>query len=140
LSTSPTILNNVLWAGIAFNDSTLIVGEYAILQKHPIIEFVKYQRNLQLEEAFRSKELETMKWFSQGKYFLEQKDANTLRMYIVKWGRSDFNKTNPQEAFIFYYELTKGEHGITVKAIRPDMSKMDFKAAFGQLWNRIVNY
>jgi hypothetical protein len=61
-------------------------------------------------------------------------------MYIVKWGRSDFSKTDPQEAFIFYYELTKGEHGITVKAIRPDMSKMDFKAAFGQLWNRIVNY
>jgi hypothetical protein len=81
-----------------------------------------------------------MKWFSQGKYFLEQKDANTLRMYIVKWGRSDFNATNPEEALIFYYELTKSEHGVTVKAIRPDMSKMDFKKAFGQLWDRIVNY
>lgn len=140
LSTSPTILNNILWAGIAYNDTTLLVGEYAILQKHPVIEFVKYQRNLQLEESFRSKELEIMKWFSQGKYFLEQKDANTLRMYIVKWGRSDFNKSNPQEAFIFYYELTKGEHGMTVKAVRPDMSKLDFKLALGQLWERIINY
>lgn len=140
LCTSPTIFNNVLWAGIAYNDSTLIVGEYAILQKHPIIEFVKYNRNLELEEAFRSKELETMKWFSQGKYILELKDENTLKMYIVKWGRSDFEKTDPTQAFIFYYELTKGEHGVTVKAIKPDMSKLNVSEALGKLWNRIVNY
>ena len=81
-----------------------------------------------------------MKWFSQGMYFLEQKDANTLKMFIVKFGRSDFEKTKPEEAFIFYFELTKGEHGMTVKAIKPDLSKLDFKEALGRLWNRIVNY
>ena len=72
--------------------------------------------------------------------FPRAKDANTLKMYIVKFGRSDFEKTKPQEAFIFYFELTKGEHGITIKAIKPDLSKLNFKEALGKLWDRIVNY
>ncbi len=140
LCTTPTIFNNVLWAGIAYNDSNLIVGEYALLQKHPVIEFVQYKRNLQLEDDFRSKELETMKWFSQGKYILQRKDENTLQMFIVKWGRSDFEKTKPEDAFIFYYELTKSEHGMKVTSIKPDFSDINFSEALAKLGNRIVNY
>jgi inner membrane protein len=141
LKTSPTIFNNILWAGIAYNDSTLTVGEYAILQKHPVIDFVTFKRNLQFEDEFRCRELEVMKWFSQGQYILQRPDSNTLNMYIVKWGRSDMDKTSPQGAFIFYYELKRDSHGYyKMRAVRPDFANLDFKEALGKLWKRIVDY
>ncbi len=137
MSTSPTFFNNALWAGMAYNDSTLIVGEYSVLQKDKWIDFVQYKRNLHLENEFRSRELDALKWFSQGLYFLEKRDSQTLRVYIVKWGRANYEKTRPEEAFIFYHEIKKTKAGFTLDAIRPKFTKEDFNKAFGQLWRRI---
>lgn len=137
LNTSPTILNNVLWAGIAYNDSTLIVGERSLFQKQDTIEFISYRRNRHLENEFRGKELETLKWFSQGMYILEKKDSNTLDVFVVKFGRGDFEKTDPYESFIFFYELKREGEKFKVKANRPDFKKVTFREAFGKLWNRM---
>jgi inner membrane protein len=137
LSTSPTFFNNALWAGMAYDDSTLIVGEFSILQKDKSIDYVQYKRNLHLEKDFQGKELETLKWFSQGLYFLELKDSQTLDFYIVKWGRSDFTKEKPKEAFIFYYEIRKEDGKCRMSAIRPSFKKGDFAKFFGLLWDRI---
>jgi inner membrane protein len=140
LNTSPTILNNVLWAGIAYNDSNLTVGEYALFQKQNQINFVTYNRNLQLEKGFEGRELETLKWYSQGMYFLEKPDSATLNVYLVKYGRSDFEKTSPKEAFIFYYEVKKTGTGFKMTAIRPDFSQLSISEAFGKLWDRMWGY
>jgi len=137
LSTSPTFFNNALWAGIAYDDSTITLGEFSVLQKDKWIDYVQYKRNLHLEKEFMSKELETLKWFSQGMYFLEKKDSQTLIIYIVKWGRSDFTKTPPKDAFIFYYEIHKDGNHFKLKAVRPDLTKEKFKQALSQLWHRI---
>lgn len=137
LSTSPTFFNNALWAGMAYNDTVLTVGEYSIFQKDKWVDFVQYRRNLQFEKGFESKELSTLKWFSQGLYFLEKPDSNTLRVYITKWGRADFSKKTPQEAFIFYYEIRKHDGKFELKAIQPKFTKDDFSKALKQLWERI---
>jgi inner membrane protein len=137
LSTSPTFFNNSLWAGMAYDDSTLTIGEFSVLQKDKSIDYVQYKRNLHLEKGFQGKELETLKWFSQGLYFLELKDSQTLNFYVVKWGRSDFTKIKPKEAFIFYYEIRKENGRLKMNTIRPTFNKGDFSKFFGQLWNRI---
>ncbi len=137
LSTSPTFFNNALWAGMAYNDSNLFIGEYSILQKDKWIDFVHYKRNLHLGKEFESKELETLKWFSQGLYFLEKKDSQTLTVYIVKWGRASYQKTVPKEAFVFYYEIRKEDGKFKLTTIRPHFKEGDFSKAFGQLWRRI---
>lgn len=137
--TSPTFFNNALWAGIATNDSELMVGEYSIFEaerEFNEIELVKYKRNLQLEHGFEGKGMETLKWFSQGKYFLQMKDSNTLRVFIAKWGRSDFSQKDPTKAFVFYYEIDRDKPD-EIRTIQPDFSGEMMQKAVAQLWHRI---
>jgi inner membrane protein len=140
LNTSPTILNNMLWAGMAYDDSTLTIGEYSLFQKTNEIQFLRYKRNLHLEKEFNGKELETLKWFSQGMYILEKKDSATLNVFVVKFGRSDFEKTKPEEAFIFYYELKREGDKFKVTTNRPDFKDWSILEAFQKLWERIWHY
>lgn len=136
LYTSPTFFNNALWASISTTDSTLTIGEYSIFQERDSISFVTYQRHLELEKGFEGKGLKTLKWFSQGKYFIEQNDSNTINVYIVKWGRSDFSQVDPKKAFIFYYQVDKRKPD-EIKNIEPKFNGEMFKKAFAQLWDRI---
>ncbi|MES2616510.1 MAG: metal-dependent hydrolase [Bacteroidota bacterium] len=140
LSTSPAILNNALWSGIAYNDSTITFGEYSVFQSDRHIDFITYPRHLELEGEFAGKELETLKWFSQGMYLLEKKDSATLNFYVVKWGRMDLSQRIPDQTFRFYYQLKKDplqKGNIIMTAVRPDFKEGEFSKALGQLWDRI---
>ena len=136
LYTSPTFFNNALWASIATTDSVLTVGEYSVFQSRDSISFVSYPRHLELEKGFEGKGLNTLKWFSQGKYFCQQNHADTLNVYIVKWGRSDFSQTDPEKAFIFYYKISK-QHPDQIIAVEPKFSGDLMKRGLQQLWKRI---
>ena len=136
LYTSPTFFNDALWASIATTDSVLTVGEYSVFQSRDSISFVSYPRHLELEKGFEGKGLNTLKWFSQGKYFCQQNHADTLNVYIVKWGRSDFSQTDPEKAFIFYYKISK-QHPDQIIAVEPKFSGDLMKRGLQQLWKRI---
>jgi len=137
LSTSPTILNNALWSGMAISDSIIIFGEYSIFQKEKDIDFIAYKRHLELEKNYAGYELNTLKWFSQGHYLLEQKDSNTLNFYITKWGRMNMDEKETSKTFRFYYEIKKTDNTFSVKSIRPEFKDGEFTMALNQLWNRI---
>jgi inner membrane protein len=141
LSTTPAILNNILWSGIATTDSTLIIGEYSHLQKQNNIEFVSYARNMQLLNNIGDKDIaNTLSWFAQGKSMITQTHPDTLQFYAAKWGRADFKKKEPMESFIFYYLVYKdklGKWGMT--AIQPT-DKFSFKQAWNDLWTRVFDY
>ena len=141
LKTSPTFFNNALWAGMAISDSFIHMGEYSLLESQPEskhnIGFIRYPRQLQLEQGFESEALSTLKWFSQGAYLLEKPDSSTLNVYVVKWGRANYAEIEPSKAFVFYYELKRSGGEVRMKTIRPEMDGKMFKAALSQLWNRI---
>lgn len=139
LYTSPTFFNNALWAGIATNDSDLFIGEYSFFEgdDRPV-EYVTYKRNLQLEKGFEGRGLKTLKWFSQGKYFLQMKDSNTLAFFMVKWGRSDFREKEPSKAFFMYYEI-KRDSPDEIKTISPEFDWNMFADALQVLYKRIWN-
>lgn len=136
LYTSPAFFSNALWAGMAVDDSFLHISEYSVFQKNGNIRFLSFPRHLELEKGFEGKGIETLKWFSQGKYILNLKDSNTLNVYIVKWGRSDFSKKDVQDAFIFYYEVNRNRPD-EIKAIQPKLDGEIMSKALQQLWDRI---
>lgn len=121
LDTSPTIFNSLLWAGIAYNQDTIYMGEYSIFESKRKQQFVAYPRNLNTLKGFESKEVDVLKWFSQGKYLCTQNSNNTLHFFVVKWGRSDmFSETKtPEEAFLFYTTLIKTDSGIIAEQVEP---------------------
>lgn len=137
LSTTPTIFNGMLWAGIACNDSLLTVGEFSIWDAKKNTNFLTYNRNRHLENRYSSDKLELIKWFSQGKYLMEAETDTTARFYIAKWGRFDFSKQKAEETFRFYFTLTKSNGNVTITAHEPSEDDFEFGEAFAQLWNRI---
>ncbi|MFM2385252.1 MAG: hypothetical protein RL660_9 [Bacteroidota bacterium] len=139
LSTSPSILNNLLWAGIAYNDSVITVGEYSHLQQDDSIKFVSFARNTHLLDQVSDKKIvKVLRWFSQDKYFVQQQSPDTLNVFLVKWGSTDFTKTEAKQRFLFYNQVTKDANGVwTDKQVEPS-DTLDMKLAFSQMMQRIV--
>lgn len=138
LSTVPSFLNNVLWSGIAVNDSLLTIGEYSHLQTDKTIAFASFARQQELLlQANNKKEIDILKWFSQNKYFVHQPSADTLEFYNTKRGRADWNKTALHQQFIFYTLLYKDSNAKWQTDQIEPRDSFKVKDAIGQLWNRI---
>lgn len=138
LYTSPTLFNNLLWAGIAITNDSILLGEYSIMQKADEVKWVSYPRNTALIQNWPDKHsTDVLLWFSQGKYFAQQ-DGDTLKFYNVKWG-GDFRKDTENKALPFYFMLypDKGEWKAAVK--EPNFTGPEFKAAFKELFHRMFN-
>jgi inner membrane protein len=137
LKTSPTFFNNALWAGMAISDSSIVMGEYSLFQGDPNIQFYSYKRHLDMEKGYEGEALNTLKWFSQGAYLIEPSDSQSINVFIVKWGRSNYLETEPKKTVVFYYRLQKDGTEVKLKTIRPKFGKAELKMAFAQLYKRI---
>lgn len=139
LYTTPTLFNSVLWSGIAANDSMIYLSEYSIFQGAKEIKFASYVRNQNEMKDFDCKELQTIKWFSQDKFFVIRPSEDSLLFFNVKWGRANFTKTAPRESMIFYTQFIKTNNGIVATMIEPDFKDAKFTDLLGMLWRRIWN-
>lgn len=137
ISTSPTIFNAVLWAGMAYNDSIMYMSEYSIFQKSSKINLVSFKRNLEATKGFEGEALNTLLWFSQDKYILDKKGEDTLNFFMCKWGRMEFDKEGVYDCFKFYTQLIKTENGIRVHAVDPHFTKDEFKKGIKDIYQRI---
>lgn len=139
LYTTPTMFNNWLWAGVATTEDSLWVAEYSVFQDTPRIEWVAFERNLELLENHPAqKEIGVLKWFAQDKYFVREVD-NELHFFIVKWGRMDFRSREPHEAFAFYWKIVQ-ENGVWKGIpVEPHFGKEEFSEAWNLLWNRVFD-
>lgn len=140
-TTSPTLFTSFLWNMIAVNDSMIYVSEYSLFQKSKVVEIIGYKRNLELLAPYaNTKPLETLIWFSQGDYFVEQAAADTLNFYTIKWGRSNFMETKPEDAFVFYSKLFKDKNGNTkIIRVTPNFKNRDIRLFFSMIYNRIFD-
>lgn len=140
-STSPTLFTSFLWNMIAANDSTIYVSEYSIFQssQKPIIQ--AYKRNLHLlDDCKNSEAVKTLLWFSQGKYFVEKGNNDTLDFYNIKWGRTDYTQINPKDAFRFYVKIYKDKNGVyTFDKVEPNFKRRDIKAYLSLIWHCIFD-
>jgi inner membrane protein len=139
LSTSPSILNNALWAGIATSDTAIDIAEYSHLQGDKNISFVHYPKNTHLlKQVTNTKAVNTLLWFAQGKYCITQSHADSIQFYVTKWGRSNWSVTKHKDAFIFYYLLYREPKGSwLMKPIEPSSDDIKPKEILPQLWQRI---
>lgn len=136
--TSPSMFNNWLWAGIAVTNDSIYLSEYSTLQSETEVPWVSYERNLSLLENHPAqREIKILQWFSQGKYFVREVDGE-IHFFIVKWGRADFRKTEPHDAFVFYWRIFN-ENGVWQAApVQPTWENGEFSEAWNSLWHRVV--
>jgi len=138
-STSPAMFTSWLWNMIAVNDSMIYVSEYSIFQQDKKVEFIGYKRNTELLNDIKdTKPVQTLLWFSQGNYLVQQTSKDTLDFYNIKWGRGDISQTDAPAAFRYYFKIFKTKDGkVTFDRVEPSFSKGTIAAYFAMIRKRI---
>lgn len=137
--TSPSILNNILWSGIAETDTAYYYGQYSLFDKEK--KFVlnkKMKTNAELSKKYEADPtLKTLKWFSADYYFMEQRTPDTLAYYDMRFGTF---RIKPEDAdnFVFKFDLLapNGEL-VMLKQDERGPRGMSISDAFRALWERI---
>lgn len=134
--TVPTLLNNILWLGVAEGESSFHVGYYSILDNSKNIRFLAVKKNHHLIEHIRDEEvIKKLRWFTKGYYSIDKRDGvllfNNMRYGYID---DDGNSSN----FIFSYEISRREDdrgGLMIKRNRHVKIRKD---AFVRLIDRLI--
>ena len=129
--TQPSVLNNVLWYGVAETETDYYVGFYSLLDRSSKVEtWSKLPKNHHLSSAY-NRDIATLTWFSNGYYNLIEKEDNVLRYNDLRY--PSFDKKDPNNA-IFSFTLKKeGER----YNILPFDGKPPSSEDFSYFWERI---
>ncbi len=108
LLVSPTILNNVLWHGVAKTDTSVIFGKYSWFDSDDRIQTFNLPTGDNLIASYSDDPtLQTLKWFSDGFYHVLQR-GDTLQFNDMRYGKFLDNKDDPAN-FIFKFDLVDRE-------------------------------
>lgn len=105
--TQPTILNSILWYGIAETTDAYYVGFYSILDTEATVsKWHILPKNHDLIDGM-PKDLKTLAWFSSGYYNLNE--TETPDSYVFKDLRYPLMNENDPNSSIFKFIITKKE-------------------------------
>ena len=137
LYTSPSMFNNILWSGIATTQDSLYVAEYSLMQEREEVKWTAFSRQLDIFAAHPAqREIQVLEWFGQGKHFVREVDGE-LHIFLVKWGRADWTKTEVHDQFIFYWKIVNQNGSWVALPVQPDFGKEEFSEAWNALWRRV---
>ena len=135
---NPTMLNNLMWYGIAVDDSTLNIGELTLLNNQQEIVWHAYKRQTHLLKQFPDKQdTELLEWFGNDFTITRQK-SDTLQVYCVKFGRGNLMESELEKTFVFHYLLYKDGNKWVMSTKEPKIGKDEFFLALSDLWDRIL--
>lgn len=138
-STQPSILNNILWYGIAETETDYHVGFYSLLDRSDKAErIIKIKKNHSLTDISHP-DIQALAWFSNGYFNLKEKEG--LVTYIdMRYPLMDENDT---DSSVFEFDLVKDNNRWDMIPFEPPVSNSDMsfwetvKEVFGPLWERI---
>ncbi|MCB0461442.1 MAG: metal-dependent hydrolase [Flavobacteriaceae bacterium] len=102
--TQPSVLNNILWYGVAETETDYYVGFYSLFDSLSKVKtWNKLPKNHHLAST-EDKEINTLVWFSNGYYNLIDKGEGVIRYNDLRY--PSFDKNNPNNG-IFSFTLKK---------------------------------
>ncbi len=133
--TSPSILNNILWQGLAETDSLYYYGMYSLLDKEPkVYQFYTVSKNHDLIKKFESdKSVQVLKWFTDGYYNVIKLSDNTYQLSDLRYGARAERPARPED-YVFRFILEPTPEGLKAYQTR-DVEGTD--EAIGDLFERI---
>ncbi len=138
--TNPTILNNILWYGMAVNDTAIYVGEFTLLKPAAPIRWHQYPRHREWLMAHAdTADVQLLTWFS-GDYDITEKKGDTLQVYCVKFGRTNMKEETCEKTFVMYYKLYQTDGRWHMGMQEPNQKNANMKEGFFDLMDRIHGY
>lgn len=125
--TQPTILNNILWYGIAETDSDYYLGFYSLLDRTNTVEnWQKVPKNHDLLDLDHP-DIYTMSWFSNGYFNVLQTESNELRYNDLRYPLLNEDDVN-SSIFSFIIKKENSRYNIYQYFDNEGPSKDDFNA------------
>ncbi len=136
-TSSPTILNNVLWSATLETDSLFYLGQYSWFDEVPIA-FNPVQKGHDLIDNLDSDPtLKTLRWFSKDYFCLMDIDS-AIQYNDLRFG-TFYGKGDTPDDYIFNFHLRKLAIGIyEMKNGRQGPKKGGASSLFGDLMGRIA--
>lgn len=133
--TSPVILSNFLWNGVAEGDTAFYLGMYSLLDKKPIVkDFQVLSKNHHLLKGHENDEtIQMLKWFSKNYYTVSEKNG-TLYLNDLRFGTRGMDEDNEPQ-YIFNFQLIE-ENGELIGHENRDVPE-NAGDEFGELWKRM---
>jgi inner membrane protein len=135
-TTSPTILNNILWSATLETDSLFYLGQYSWFDEVPItFNSVKKGHDL-IDNLDTDPTLKKLRWFSKD-YFCIMDIDSALQYNDLRFG-TFYGKGDSPDDYIFNFHLRKLANGIyEMKNGRQGPKKGGASNLFGDLMKRI---
>lgn len=138
--TSPTILNNILWSGVAETDEHFYYGQYSLLDKEPVFKLNKIEKRHDLiaDAPVDDHVINTLKWFSNGYYGISQEEDGSLKFNDMRYGSMN-SEPGEKPEFVFSFPIEKsitGSYSLGHRRSGPP-EDMDTGEMASRLWERI---
>lgn len=136
--TAPTILNNLLWQGIAEGDTAFYHGLYSVLDAAPKVEtFTTIPKNHHLLDSLSdSRDVQVLQWFSDGYYSVLPLEDGRLQFNDLRFGALRPTFDSPDD-FVFGFILQSDEQG-QLRAQQRREQPADAGGALRDLWERML--
>jgi inner membrane protein len=138
--TTPTILNNALWSGVAETDSAFYYGQYSFFDSLKVFKLQKLDKTpAALEQkTVDDHTMNTLRWFSDDYYVFSEPTPDSIYFYDLRFGTFKLKRTDP-EKYVFKFNIYRDEHGDYVLKDQGERPRdANFAEAFGALWDRIM--
>ena len=129
--TQPSVLNNILWYGIAETDDGYYVGFYSLFDKSSKVEtWHELPKNHDLAPDSNG-DIKTLAWFSNGYYNFVSTEDQVLRYNDLRY--PSFDENNPNNAVFSFTIKKEGERWNAL----PFNGKPPSSEDFSYFWKRI---
>lgn len=138
--TTPSILNNVLWSGIAETDSAFYFGQYSFFDTQKTFKLMKRDKNNpEFAQALEEDPtLKTLQWFSDDYFAIERKSGDSIQYYDLRFGTFRVKPSDPDN-FVFKFILQENPPGkFTLLGQDDGPRDANMGEVFNMLWNRIL--
>jgi inner membrane protein len=139
-TTSPTILNNILWSGVAETDSAYYYGSYSFFDEEKFFKLNKLTKSRpENPDAFQSDHtLKILRWFSDDYFNIVENKSDSIQYYDLRFGTFRMKTSDPDQ-FVFKFNLTKNDQGEYILKDQGERPRdANFREAFSALWDRIL--
>lgn len=138
--TNPSILNNVVWYGVAEGDTAFYYSMYGFNDRVPgfkKIAVIPKNRSLLHEVPQDSRAMKFIQWFSKGYYQAHPYNGDTLEIADLRFGV--MGDSVDQNNFPFQFLLYKNGKGVwdIRESNRNRGNLQKAQKSFGELWNKV---
>ncbi|MCB9302914.1 MAG: metal-dependent hydrolase [Lewinellaceae bacterium] len=133
--TAPTILNNILWQGVAEGDTAYYHGMYSLLDEKPEVRSFTIipKRHGLIEGHEEDRDIRILRWFSNGYYSILQRPDGQLQFNDLRFGSLNNSFENPED-FVFHFLLEEKDGVLEAKE---SWDRPQREGAFKALMDRI---